>query len=161
MGGVISVPPWEIGFLLGLVLLIDLGFRWPRPFVALTSAGLIVVIAVSLPIKHLDRIVGPMEYEIMSERELSHVLGEDWDIPVMILAERRVTMSAFRTDQPMTRRKVLQKLANESGGKLKIGYCASAASILFGGRPSYTYLSIAQPGDAENGRNPLGDGRTQ
>lgn len=43
-------------------------------------------------------------------------------------------------DRSMTKKEVLEKLARDTGTELRIGYCGTAANLLFGAHPSFTTL---------------------
>jgi hypothetical protein len=107
----------------------------------------VVVTATCLPVKQLDRSVGPMNYKAMSLLQLTQLLAEDWRVfvrPDSLIATGKVT--AFKTTEPMSRPQVLQKLARETGGELHIGFCGTGATFLFGAHPSFTKLRTAEPG---------------
>jgi hypothetical protein len=105
-------------------------------------------LAAALPVKQLDRKVGPISYERMSIDGLCQSLSKDYRVfaraPYPQGSDRFL---AFHTDREMTKREVLQKLAAETDCDLHIGYCGSGASFLFGSHPSFTSLSVkvAQP----------------
>jgi hypothetical protein len=56
----------------------------------------------------------------------------------------------FSTTKPMSRLKVLQKLAQETGGELQLGFCGTGATILFGAYPCFTTLKLAPQGGTTN-----------
>jgi hypothetical protein len=112
-----------------------------------------VIISVVLPVKQLDREVGPFRYEAMSLDDLCRALRKDHR--VVVNADRWVStnlVDSFVTDRAMSRRQVLQKLAQETGCELQIGYCGTGATFLFGAHPSFTRLraKTAPPGSGEN-----------
>ena len=136
-GGLLSVIPWELVFVLVVVVCLLALFRVLRSpestastyVVGTVSALAVVVIAVLLPVKHLDRSVGPMRYETMPLDQLTHALFRDWRVFVMPDHAVATNMSlAFSTIKAMSRREVLQKLAHETGGDLRIGYCGTGAT---------------------------------
>lgn len=150
LGGFVSVLPLPFNYpaaaaigVLGFVA----WFRrrenivWHRRATMLPTALATVVVAAVLPVKHLDKKVGPMTYQPMPLDSLTDSLRRDWRIPVRIFdAESRDQVMAFRTDRTMTRREVLEKLAHESSLELHIGYCGTGATFLFGAHPSFTSL---------------------
>ena len=88
---------------------------WTYYFQQAIAAVGVVVIAMLLPVKHLDGKVGPMSYPAMPLEELGKKLSEDWQVPVHLfdkaLAQRRV---AFVIKEPLARREVLQRLSQAS-----------------------------------------------
>jgi hypothetical protein len=154
IGGMLSVIPWEFALLLACGLLVLCYFRWRRSAgpdarracVVGVLAGLtVVIVAVLLPVKNLDRIVGPMHYGTMTMDELTRSLARDWRVFASpdYSASTNVVV-AFSTSEPLTRREVLQKLARETGSEIRIGYCGTGATFLFGAHPSFTRLRMAQ-----------------
>ena len=94
-----------------------------------------------LPLKELDTEVGPMAYYDIPLPELCDRLYADWGIvchlPDLSSETCRLT---FVTDQPMSRREVLEELSTTTHRRLQIAYCGTGATILFGAHPSFTYL---------------------
>lgn len=85
-----------------------------------------------------------MRYEAMPLGQLTRRLFEDWRVMVSsdsLASSERVV--AFSTLAPMSRRQVLQNLARETGAELRIGYCGTGATFLFGAHPSFTRLRFA------------------
>jgi hypothetical protein len=120
-------------------------------------AGLtVVIVAVLLPVKNLDRIVGPMHYGTMTMDELTRSLARDWRVFASpdYSASTNIVV-AFSTSEPLTRREVLQKLARETGSEIRIGYCGTGATFLFGAHPSFTRLRMAQQNGPANGSQPI------
>ena len=165
IGGVLSVIPWEFALLLACVLLVLCYFRWRRgagpdarrACVVGVLAGLtVVIVAVLLPVKNLDRIVGPMHYGTMTMDELTRSLARDWRVFASpdYSASTNIVV-AFSTSEPLTRREVLQKLARETGSEIRIGYCGTGATFLFGAHPSFTRLRMAQQNGPANGSQPI------
>jgi hypothetical protein len=165
MGGVLSILPLPFNVLLIVVLsvfsVVSLSrlrsrLNWiERSLEASVAAG-VVLAAIVIPVKHLDRSVGPMHYDPMPLDQLTRALAKDWGVHISLdslTSSERVM--AFSTIEPMSRRQVLQKLARESGGELDIGYCGTGATFLFGAYPSFTRLKMAQPNGAANGSQPL------
>src|SRR5438105_12152202 len=84
-GGLLSIIPWELVFvLIAVVCLLALfrGLRSPEStastyVIGTVSALAVVAIAVLLPVKHLDRSVGPMRYETMPLDQLTDALFRD------------------------------------------------------------------------------------
>lgn len=158
-GPAVSVLPLPLNFLLGLV---SIGFwfvrlvrRVPRDAVGYSfsaTAGIVTVaVAILLPVKHLDWAVGPIRYEQMSLDDLCQLLSRDYR--VFVHPERRAATNifiAFSTDRAMTRRDVLRKLARDANCDLRIGYCGTGATFLFGAHPSFTRLNprVAQQDSA-------------
>lgn len=115
---------------------------WQRRFVVCVVAAAAVTVAIWLPVKHLDRKVGPMSYERMPLESLTRSLHQDWRVPVRVRdAQSKSGVMSFRTEEAMTRREVLEKLAGESSLDLRIRYCGTGATFLFGSHPSFTTLS--------------------
>ena len=147
-GGIISIMPAPFNFVFILLLLI----LWPISimrssspvetighFIKIGVGILTVVLAIFLPIKQLDGRVGPMHYERMSLYDLSRQLYTDWSIRIMAYDPSATnTFVTFGTDKRMSRRKVLQKLAEETDSDLRIRYCGTGATFLFGADPSFT-----------------------
>lgn len=116
----------------------------PARAAALVAMAATMWICAELPVKHLDGIVGPAEYHAIPLPELCERLGEEHGVgcgvayPRGPLAQRLVD---FKIPYPMTRREVLYKLANDTGLRLRIGYCGTGATLLWGAHPSFTHLS--------------------
>lgn len=150
-GGLVSILPLPSNLLLIAILLAS----WPIALLrgVSTSRGMghlikmaLAIAAVSaammLPVKHLDGQVGPMLYERISLDDLSRRLFVDWQISVTAYdAISADTFLTFRIDKPMSRRRVLEKLAQDTGWDLNYGYCGTGATILYGAYPSFTTLS--------------------
>ena len=157
-GALVSIMPLPINF--GFILLFLI--LWPISLVRsvtpvermghLIKIGvgvMTVVVAILLPVKHLDGRVGPMDYEPMSLYELSRHLYEDWRIPTMIYDSGATnTFLTFRIDKRVSRRFVLDKLAKDTDRELRIRRCGTGATFLFGAHPSFTTL---RPREAQSG----------
>lgn len=149
-GGIVSIISHPISLWLILLFLI----LWPISIMRSSSPGVrighfvkmgvgvfTVVLAIFLPVKQLDGRVGPMRYERMSLYDLSRHLSKDWDIRIMPYDPNAAnTFVTFDTDRKMSRLKVLRKLAEESDSDLRIMYCGTGATFLFGAFPSFTTL---------------------
>jgi hypothetical protein len=160
MGVLISILPLPINALFilvfGLILLVSL-IRSPtrRNFlerlVEVGIAVVIVTVAIILPVKELDRKVGPMHYESMAVDDVCAALGHDWHVRVISRPYRRSEkVITFHTSVPMSRLEILNKLAKETGGKLEVGYCGTSASFLFGADPCFTSLRFDKLGSTTN-----------
>ncbi len=155
-GGLISIMPLplNLGFILLFLIL------WPislaRSKTPVERMGHLikicvgvgtVVMAILLPVKQLDGQVGPMHYEEISLPRLCDRLNEDWHVSVWAydsaIAHTAVT---FRTEGRMSRRQVLEKLADDMNMDLEIGSCGTGATFLFGSLPCFTRL---QPRDEQ------------
>ena len=105
------------------------------------TACLVLTICFFLPVKELDTEVGPMAYYDITLPELCDRLHADWGIVCRLPGSSSETCRlTFITDQPMSRREVLEELSTVTRRRLKIGYCGTGATILFGAHPSFTYL---------------------
>ncbi len=83
-----------------------------------------------------------MRYERMPLETLARSLHHDWRVPVRVRdAQSKSVVVSFRTAEAMTRREVLELLARESSLDLRIRYCGTGATFLFGAHPSFTTLS--------------------
>jgi hypothetical protein len=164
-GGVLSILPIPFALLSGLILaalcLASLARSPSRQIrvergLAAAVATLVLAIATYVPLKDLDRQVGPMHYEAMRFEQLARALSADWRVFVMpdsqATSERIVT---FRTSESMSRRQVLQKLARDCGGEVRIRTCGTTATVLFGGASMGTILMMAQPVGPANGSQPI------
>jgi len=160
-GVVVSVIPWELACLITGLLLVMFCVKFrhyagTNPIrvvsISVPAALAVVVVAVLLPVKHLDREVGPISYGTMTLDELTRSLATDWEVYANpdYSASTNVVIG-FRTSGPMTRREVLRKLSRETGSEIRIAYCATGASFLFGASPSLTRLKIAPPNTGANG----------
>lgn len=152
LGGVVSVMLIELNLLLIPLLVVWWVVRLSRidrtrmashvlvPVVAVC----VVLIAMVLPVKNLDRRVGPMAYGQMPLEDLTQRLREDWGVSVMVWDwESRQRVVAFQTDRRMSRRELLHLLAERTDLELNIGYCGTSATFLFGAHPSFTSLRPA------------------
>ena len=101
-------------------------------------AGLVVTVACLhlwawLPVKDMDRKVQPFAYEEMSLMRLCERLENEQHIPVSVLDQvaqgRTLALSVTR---PMSRREVMQKLADETGLCWRACYCGTGATLLWG-----------------------------
>lgn len=149
-GGIVSIMPFPLNF--GFILLFLI--LWPVSIARSASrvkrighllkmgvGVLTVVTAILLPVKQLDARVGPMRYDRISLYDLSRRLYADWSIHIMTYdAGVTNTFVTFATEKKMTRRQVLEKLAAETDSDLRILYCGSGATFLFGAHPSFTTL---------------------
>ena len=93
------------------------------------TAIAVMAAAVLVPVKPLNGTVGPMRYEAIRLDVLGDTMQRDWGLPFHSTSRRMVS---FRTDEPMTRRAVLEKLARETGLVLHIRCCGNGATLLFG-----------------------------
>ena len=140
----LNLPAFAIVFVIGVVAVFRRreSLLWQRRFVVCLLAVSVVTIAILLPVKHLDLKVGPMNYERMPLDALTQSLRQDWRVPVRVFdPQSKGRIISFRTEQALTRREVLEKLARESAMELHIGYCGTGATFLFGSHPSFTTLS--------------------
>jgi hypothetical protein len=165
-GAITSIVPIELGILVVpgfLILWIFAASRRPpgRGLTSYVMAGIAALFTISiaalLPVKQLDRKVGPIGYERMSLDGLCQALSRDYRVFARAPYPQGTNLFlAFRTDREMTRREVLQKLAADTDCDLRIGYCGSGASFLFGSHPSFTSLNVkvAQPDGAANRSQP-------
>ncbi len=149
MGVAISIVPFPLNVLCAALVL---GFWLVRPsrlpstkgashWMVAGIAAATVLGAILLPVKQLDGSVGPFRYEPMSMEDLCRRLGRDHR--VFVSADQQTgtnRVPAFFTDHAMSRRAVLQKLARETDCELRIGYCGTGATLLFGAHPSFTRL---------------------
>ena len=161
-GVVISLMPLELMLLVvpGLLIAGMLAAKRRPPGSALTSyalagiAGLgAICLAILLPVKQLDGRVGPIHYDRMSLDDLCQALTKNDRVFVRAPYPQGTNIFlAFHTDRAMPRREVLQKLADDAACDLRIGFCGSGATILFGAHPSFTGLHIkaGQPDGAAN-----------
>jgi hypothetical protein len=162
VGMILSIVPLE-----GVVLVVPgllFGWLWSlrrRPAVCerirywpgIGAAGLVVVTAVVLPVKHLDKVVAPVRFEWQSLDSLCHALYGSRRIMVSApYPEGTNVLLAFEIDHPMTKREVLEKLAADSGCELHLGYCGSGATLLFGSHPSFTSLRMKNRASQAGGR---------
>jgi hypothetical protein len=144
-GGIVSIVPLPINFLF-LIL-------WPfsifcsiskeertKHFLKIVVGIFTIIMAILLPVKHLDGCVGPMRYERMSLYALSLRLNADWAMNITSLDSGINTFLAFKIDQKVTRQEVLEKLAKDADCDLRIGYCGTGATLLFGAHPSFVTL---------------------
>jgi hypothetical protein len=171
-GVAISVAPFELNLLLvpGLLVAWVLAAKRRPVGSALASYGLVgiaalgvISIAIYLPVKYLDRKVGPIRYERMSLEALCQALREDYRVSAHApYPEGTNIFIEFHTDRAMARREVLQKLANDTTCDLRIGFCGNGASFLFGAYPSFArlYLKSAQDGSM-NPSQRVGSGTNQ
>jgi len=150
-GGLMSILPMPFGH--GLFILFI--FLWPISLALANSPrkrkGHLIKIAVGiatlvsailLPIKQLDGKVGPMHYEDVPLTQLCQHLMRDWKIYVSAYDHNGIDQAfTFLTEQRMTRREVLERLARETEMDLQIGYCNNGASFLFGAHPCFTSLT--------------------
>src|ERR1035437_6972465 len=151
-GAITSIVPIELGILVVpgfLILWIFAARRRPTghgltSYVMAGIAALITItIAALLPVKHLDRKVGPLSYERMPLDDLCQALSRDYRVFARAPNPQGTNLFlAFHTEREMTRREVLQKLAADTDCDLHIGYCGNGASLLFGSHPSFTSLNV-------------------
>lgn len=149
VGVAISIVPFPLNLLCAALIL---GFWLVRPRRLLPTEGashlmvagvafVTVLVAIQLPVKQLDGAVGPFRYEQMSIDELCQRLGRDHSVIVSADGQTGTNrMTVFFSDRSMSRRAVLEKLARETDCELRIGYCGTGATLLFGAHPSFTRL---------------------
>ncbi|MHC4954619.1 MAG: hypothetical protein ACYTGZ_12105 [Planctomycetota bacterium] len=137
-----AVPVLLWIFLAPCLLVLWLGTPLPlrvRPSASQKRARLaslfVIVAAVGLCLvspKHLDREVGPAQYQDVPLSELCTRLDRDHGIRCSVddgLGQGRID---FEIPHPMSRREVLRKLAEESGLDLWLDGCGTGATILWG-----------------------------
>jgi len=149
-GAVVSTAPFELCILLvpGLLVLWWFVAKRRPPGKGLTSYALAGVAALAtictaafLPVKVLDRKVGPIHYERMSLDALCQALRKDYRVFARAPYPQGTNIFvAFHTERPLPRREVLEKLAEAVDCDLHIGCCGNGASFLFGGQPYFTRL---------------------
>jgi hypothetical protein len=100
----------------------------------------VTVTAAVLPVKYLDNKVGPMQYGTMTLDELTNSLTRDWNIMVTPDEQGRNKIINGFSAERLTQRKVLEKLARETNMELRIGYCGTGESLLYGAFPAFTTL---------------------
>ena len=151
-GVVVSTAPFELCILLvpGLLVLWWFAVKRRQPGNGLTSDALAGVAALAtictaafLPVKNLDRRVGPIHYERMSLDALCQALRKDYRVFARAPYPQGTNIFvAFHTDRPLPRRDVLEKLAEMANCDLHIGCCGNGASVPFGGQPYFTRLDV-------------------
>jgi hypothetical protein len=95
----------------------------------------------ALPVKELDQEVEPFHYDRISLWHLQESLFKNHGISVYTNNEKTGNrVVEFSVPRKMTKRMTLEKLARDTGLKLRIAYCGTGSSILFGGHPSFTTL---------------------
>jgi len=152
IGALVSVLPFPLHYLsiVALGIYAALTLITKRSVLTIKSRAMelagfaaMVGIAIFLPLKQLDQKVGPIHYDPMPLNELQLALSRDWHVITMPLGKHEnEPMISFTTDTALSRRKVLEKLARETGGDLYISYCANGSTFLFGAHPSFTMLGI-------------------
>jgi len=151
-GLVVSITPFELAILLipGLLILWVVavarrpaGTRLTGCITAGLPALVVVVLAALLPMKQLDRNIGPIRYGRMSLDGLCEALSQDHRVLVRAPHPQGTNVFLeFHTDRVMTRRQILQKLAKDTDCELHIGYCGSGATVVFGAQPCFTSLDL-------------------
>ena len=165
-GAAVSILFFPLNFLLALVLIILLlvrlfGRKPAARVYYLISGGIglaAVAVAIALPMKQLDGRVGPFRYERMSLDDLCQALGRDHSVRVSVDRWTGTSVvDSFAMEREMSRREVLEKLANEANCELRIAYCGTGATFLFGAHPSVTRLHgrVPQLFTPANGSQPL------
>jgi len=117
-----------------------------RPRLPARALGTLVMVGTlwlcaRLPVKHMDRVVGPAEYRGLTLQTLSSRLYEDHGIICDVTSadiENRIV--DFTIPSPMSRRKVMHKLAHDTRLGLHIAGCGNGASLLWGTGPGIAYL---------------------
>jgi hypothetical protein len=153
-GALVSILFFPLNFLLALVLLGPLlAAFFARPpggrarHLLAAGVGLATVaVAIALPVKQLDGRVGPLRYGRMSLDQLTRALQTEHR--VFVTADNSIrtnVLNSFVTERAMSRRDVLEKLADEANCDLHIGYCGTGATFLFGAHPSFTRLHAREP----------------
>jgi len=113
-----------------------------------------ITIACAFYPKHLDYDVEPFNYPAMPAEDLLQKLYDEHRIP--LLSARHTLqnrMIAFSIDKPMSRREVMIALAAQTNTKLKVGYCGTGATILYGAHPSFCSLYDIEQGIGYNDVN--------
>ena len=158
-GALVSVTPCPINALFCLLFLV----LWPLSLVKSKSrleryghrvkigvAVLTIVTAWVLPVKELDKKVGPMHYDNVTLDELCTKLDADWGINVFNIPDYNLIpadpLVSFTTDIRMSRLQVLEKLAEATDRELRIWRCALGATFLFGAH----YSAHLRPKDQKN-----------
>jgi hypothetical protein len=155
LGLLLSVVPFIALLLLSMVSLAVVGVRlciygWRRDVVTILATCIVLTICAFLPVKQLDVMVGPIAYNDLSLPELCDRLYADYGIICHVLDEHAQTCRlSFFTNQPLSRRKVLEKLSKDMNRPLHIGYCGTNATVLFGAYPSFTYLGTEKGNKGE------------
>jgi hypothetical protein len=151
LGLFLSVIPPIAFLLLGVISLAVVGvtlciYGWRCDAATVVPVTCIVLaICACLPLKQLDVEVGPIAYDDLSLTELCDRLNADYGIICRVLDRRAQSRRlSFFTDQPLSRRKVLEKLSRDTNRPLHIGYCGTNATVLFGADPSFTYLGTEE-----------------
>ena len=148
-GAIVAVLPLPLNLLTGLVLLGWWGIRCVRrepaqrtKLLVSGAVGIVTVVAAMVaPLKQLDEAVGPFRYANVPLPRLCELLWEDHR--VMVRADRgaeTTVLETFASDGAISRREVLRKLARETGCELRIGYCGTGSTFLFGSHPCFTRL---------------------
>lgn len=150
LGAVVSILPLPINVVAALVLVVmrmifrkyrQVPVSWSNSFVVSATVLGTVLVAMALPVKQLDGVVPPLRYGRMPLAQLCDALVKDHRIFVRPEYQTNAKMIVtFSTDRAMTKKKVLQKLAEDTGTELHIGYCGTGANLLFGAHPSFTRL---------------------
>lgn len=149
IGGVTSIAPIPLNLLgpalfLGIAM-VRLNKRQPGVRGSLWVSGgvaaAMVLGAIWLPVKQLDGKVDPFHYQAMSLDDLCEKLRSDHRVLVRAdVAAGTNWMAAFSSDRVMSRREVLEKLAQEAECDLRIRYCGTGATVLWGAHPGFTRL---------------------
>lgn len=108
----------------------------------LVCAGAIVVSCL-LPMKALDRKVGPFAYRDISVRELCWKLFSEQGIPVRLVDVSPGSVHddpvEFVVAREVSKREVIEQLCRAHNLQFVEGYCGTGASALFGGAPSFCH----------------------
>jgi len=151
VGFVLSISPPELflpllGGSVAFVAFQTCRHGWRHGATLGLPAGVVIAICALWPCKPLDVVVGPMKYDEMALSELCEQLYTDHGIvcQTWYLSSKNERLS-FSTDRPMSRRDVLRKLSHDTNRPLRIAYCGTGATILWGARPSFTSLGEREP----------------
>jgi hypothetical protein len=129
--------------------------KWTCDVVAVLAMLLALTTCHFLPTKQLDVKVGPIAYPDMPLSELCTRLYQDYGIHCFVWdLSARTDRLTFSTPCTLSRRRVLEKLSHDTDRPLRIGYCGSEASILFGASPSFTTLGPKRLSDDTDDTRP-------
>ena len=150
LGVCIAVPPMELAapltlgvLILALIRLVrDRERRAVRLAVGIPSAVVVVAVCAALPYKWMDEEVGPVQYDNVAVADLCNGLYAEHGLRCRLrVMDPHGQMISVHTDEPMSRREVLEKLAAETGTEINVGYCGNGASVLYGAYPIFVNLT--------------------